>query len=1453
MRVFNVRLAAILLGIAVALGIGVLVLNRYQVHRNAAFFRDESERAEQRAKEAAQHKKAALQEESTKHAIEYLNWYVGLMPKDYKAMEHLGILMADRAQNSNPPDFQRFWIAYGKLEQTVRLDPERIDGRRRLVAMGMLAHRYQDAKDHLERFLLIDSPKDPDLLEQLAECQVGLRMFEQARESLKKAIASKPAQVTAYAKLARLLRDRLSNPKEADQWMATLVKANPKSWKAHYLRAAYLADPQVRQIDEALEAACKAKQLAPDDADVLVLVAECNLAKRKYDNARDCLAHGIKMHPSDYRMYSVMFQVEQSAGNSDKALAVLRQGLKATDQDPNLLWLMANTLVDTNKLDEARRILNELQRKEFPKPLSDFVDARMEFTQQHWKNALNRLSNSRGSMLADPRYGKYVKQIDFYLAGCYRALGDREQQEQALRRVLAVDPSYVPAKKSLAELSRQKGDYADTLKELVDLERQGKLDPAGRVQLAGLLFRSIAQQKEGPRNWKPLEQLLDAVEKALPDSPDVAVLRANIVVLRANLLEAQGKAADAQKLLLQARDKYPKQIAVWNGLVGRAIREKGEKNWEKVEKLLSDAEEAMGDCVELRLLRGQYALNRGGVNVDKQLEELADNAEQFPKEQRVRLWSGLLEGAGVVGDKKLANSLAQKIAELEPNNVEIRKRRFEQVVAAGDAVAAERALKEIEAAVGQDDAYSLWGQAILLCLQAKSSKDAGPLLEKALDYLKKARNARKDWSRVPTLEASIYEAQGQADLALQAFLEAIELGNHSPGAIQETVQLLFRSQRYAEAERLLRRVESEQGALPSRLMQVLADCLRYLKDSERSIEAARKAVPADSKNGRDLVWRGQTLSVFGWEAKKQGRSADATDLLDDAEKALRRAVDLEPKLALAWKALVQFYVLSEEPYKAEKAIQDAKTSVSPDDVPELLAECYEIAGNMDAAQRWYEEMLKKAPQDIAVVRKLIEFYRHAGKPEPAKILLQGILDGKIQASAVDAAWARREMAQFLGGSGRYPDLQKAEKLVEQNLSSPQATFADRQLLARLLANDPDPGQEAREKATEMFESLGAAATTDDRFILARLYARADNWIKAGDLLRSLVASSDKEPRYLEFYIDELLKHNEMSSARTYLDRLQKLAPNSFGTVSRRADLLFAMKQPLQAFETLKDFVDNVDAETRDRGLRIRMVAEKLAELAGRLKKPEQAALAAQGIDSAESLFRTFVKENPGQELVLAVFLGRHGKIDEALRILEESVQTCSVEQFAQACSLILQDGKATQDQMQRMNKIVQSAEARFERAPRLLMALGDLRTHQGLYAEAISVYHEIPEMAPDYASALNNVAVLQALQGLRLDESLTLVNRAMELAGRQGSMLDSRATVYIAMNSPEKAIEDMKDAIADSKTPERFFHQAQAYVLAGDNAKAKASFDEALKKGLRKELLQLPEVPAFEKLQRSLR
>lgn len=199
------------------------------------------------------------------------------------------------------------------------------------------------------------------------------------------------------------------------------------------------------------------------------------------------------------------------------------------------------------------------------------------------------------------------------------------------------------------------------------------------------------------------------------------------------------------------------------------------------------------------------------------------------------------------------------------------------------------------------------------------------------------------------------------------------------------------------------------------------------------------------------------LGVVGRRAKDQGQSAEAGELLGQAEKALRRAVELEPKLSVVWKALVQFFALSDEQDRAEATIQEVKANLPDKDLPSTLAYCYEIVKNVDTAQEQYEVMLKAAPQDIATVRLVVDFYTRSGRSQSAEALLQGILDGKTQASDVDVAWARRELARSLGVGGKYPDLQKAVNLVEQNLSGPLASVADRELLAKLTAADPRRG------------------------------------------------------------------------------------------------------------------------------------------------------------------------------------------------------------------------------------------------------------------------------------------------------------------------------------------------------------------------------------------------------------
>ena len=310
MRTLNIRLAVILLVVSVVFGVGVYLLNGYQITKNANMFLKQADTEKEQAKKAATEKNSWLRGKSLVNESQCLEWYIRLLPDNVEVRKRLGMLYAEWSHEAEPKNQARLrGRALALLEATVSMDPDpnQNDARRQLVKMALGMRRYQDAKDHLG-VLLKESPKDPELLELLAQSQLQMGNNEAAAASLRKAIESGPEQVTAYFTLASLLRSNLSQPEEADKVMKTLVEANPKSSRAHFLRGTYLN--AIGRRDEALQEAATALKLDPDDLDILGLAAVCNLVKKDFDEARRCATHGIEQHPDAVSLYLILAQIE---------------------------------------------------------------------------------------------------------------------------------------------------------------------------------------------------------------------------------------------------------------------------------------------------------------------------------------------------------------------------------------------------------------------------------------------------------------------------------------------------------------------------------------------------------------------------------------------------------------------------------------------------------------------------------------------------------------------------------------------------------------------------------------------------------------------------------------------------------------------------------------------------------------------------------------------------------------------------------------------------------------------------------------------------------------------------------------------------------------------------------------------------------------------------------------
>ena len=179
---------------------------------------------------------------------------------------------------------------------------------------------------------------------------------------------------------------------------------------------------------------------------------------------------------------------------------------------------------------------------------------------------------------------------------------------------------------------------------------------------------------------------------------------------------------------------------------------------------------------------------------------------------------------------------------------------------------------------------------------------------------------------------------------------------------------------------------------------------------------------------------------------------------------------------------------------------------------------------------------------------------------------------------------------------------------------------------------------------------------------------------------------------------------------------------------------------------------------------------------------------------------------------------------------------------------IIQGETKSKEITQRVEKLLTDAQAKFENHPAILLTLGDIRVTQDRYADAETFYRQILDKYPEHSVAMNNLAWLLSLQGKKLDEALSLINKAIERSGHLASMIDTRACVYIAQGNVEKAIKDSDEAVADAATPVRLFHQAQALNLAKQKYAASSTMQQALKAGLTKDMLQSLEIPAFDKL-----
>jgi len=1394
-RTVDLRFLAWMLAGLILFTTGAYFVNAYQVKRNASALLDQGRQAKE--------------QKELQRAARYYQRYLGFEPWNADALAEYGFTLEQMAQS--PREHLK---ASKTFDEVLLRAPDRDDVRRSQAELVMKMGLFTDAIAHYG--VLHDHARENgELLYLLAHAEERAGHHADAAKHYHEALEKNYRTIETYMQLAFLLRrhppaqagleglrhdtvgQKAGKPPSADDYAEQMVAQHRDSFRAHLALAGY--HREFGPKDKVAGDLARAQALAPSEADVLLAVAElAGTDKADREQARKPLRKGIDLYPQDTRFHLALAELELRAGNVPEADRWLREATTFPPHTTQALWALGNMLLDAEDLPHARKVLDNLRKADPASSLVKYLEGRVLFREGKWYQATQFLTEARTKLIASKDLSK---RASLFLGQCYERLGNPDLALSAYRQAVRADALWVPARLGLASAALSLNKTEAALEEYRALQ---ETVPESGLAIARLLILRNLGLAPAARDWEHVDDVLKRVERALPDSLDARVLRAEVLV-------AQKKTKDASKLLEEAPDKQRQHAAYWVARAGLAERV-GEV--QKVLPLLDDGERRVGPDIEFQLARARYWAKQDKAQASAPLAALERGLDKQPAADQLRLRRALAQAHYFLGKTTEAGRLWGQVAEAggQGNSLHVRLLLFGLALREGNDAKMRSLIAQIQDIEGPDGALWRYAEAARLVRRSEQGDRAG--LPQAKQYLVEAAKNRPNWSRVPLLQATILEQEGDSEEAIKYYQQAVRQADRPPQAIRRLVQRLYEHRRFVEADEVLRGL-SEETPISGDLVRLGAEMSLRNSDPGRALDLVQMTISAQGRDYRDLLWDGHMLA--------------AANRLPAAEQRFREATRLGGQKPESWVAFVYFLARTGQKEKAEAVLAEAQAKLPVTERLLALAQCYEALGLSEKAAAQYQAALQAAPNDGNVLRAAAHYYLGVGSAQQAESYLGQLLTEAVKSSAEDRSWARRNLALVYAIQGEVENLGKALALMEENRQLKRDTPEDQRVRGIVLALHPGKQHEAIRSLEEL--DRRHALTPDEQLVLARLYGASGNGEAARSRLLSLATANGDNPKYLAPYVRSLLRAGHAEEARHWLERLEKIDAHSVRTVELKTNVLAKLGKVEEAVAAVKAYAAGKDGRPE--------VAAALLENLGRPAARE-----------AEAAYRGLVEKSkrPENQLAYALFLGRQGRVEEALDLCERTLATAPPGAAARAAVRVLCAGKGNDGQARRVERWLTEA-LQKEPAPGLLLSLAELQDYRADYDGAAATYRRVLAKDQGNVFALNNLAWLL---GVKLDqpaEALLHINRAVERIGPQPNLLDTRALIRLRMkDGGPAAAQDLEKVIAQAPSALAYFHLAQARWAAEDRSGAASALSNARAIGLTPESLHPLELAAYREL-----
>lgn len=1367
-------------------------------------------------------------------AIGFLRRYLVFRPQDHDARGRLGVLLVRNARQPN-----EYLQAYFVLDETLRSAPKRDDLRRKALdlALQLGPDLLPDAERHLKK-LITDHPKDGELYVLFADYHLLQNQYAEAAGKLKEATDQRGDLHLAHLRRARILREKLDQQKEADGVIVDMLKQREGAFGAHLAAAAYWdTDTADRQADRA-EAVGKAVRLAPDELEVILAVADLKLSqghraflqgkseerKSALDEARTALRRGTARYAPTLQkltaeeasrlddaalgkrvlvglLYQKLAVVETQAGDLAAAEAAAREGVAAL---PESLFLLASLLdihIRQGRYEpDATGELDRLEQGGYPQASVRYQRGRILGGQGKWLEAARTIEE----VLADPRLpAEFVPPASLLLGTAYEEIGELDRRYAAYKRATAAevrDPLWLTANERLAATLVEMGQFeeASRLLETLAPRAAGANIPLARVRLAQALRRPPAE-----RQWGPVELALQAAPKGI--EKDLG--RADLEVARGDL----GKAAE---VLQAAVKEYPDAIRPQLAL---ALTEAQRKNAARAAELIATARAKFGHTADVRLAEARLIALAPGEDAAARLSHLAEGAEQLPNRDARRLLRGLAEIATAAGASEAAVALRDRTARAAPDDLGAHLARFDDAMSRKDLKTAEAVRDRIRQLDGPDGTNTRVAEAFLIIAKAHHKEPAD--LNRAGELLDAVERQRQWWHRAALAQGMLADLKQDPARAAARFKDAVVAGERRPEVVQRLLALYASLGLAREAEEVLALFSDPADVARGNELLVVDLSLRS-GNFARALDVAARAIPDSDTDPRKLLLLAQIRRAAGEPVAR-------------VEAPIRRAVELAGDRPDGWVALVRLLATSGRRDQAEAEIDRARTRLG-DREKLALAQCFEAVGRIEQARPLYEAAAEDRPDDGRTLREVLEFHLRmssTANPQDAekatKIGKQylGLRDLPVD----DKQYALDVLAQLEQGKSDYRTTRQrleAIGLLERGLPVP---LSGRETLAQLrarfqsLAREPDAKLRREAIVTAAAIDLRQPLRPEEQYLVAQLLISVGQWPEARGRLKGLTETRNPNLVHVAYYGLRVLLLDDRPNkqeARRCLELLDKGLPNAPVTLELKVRLLDAEGNLAGAVEAVKGYVGTDASRAGVGGL----LLERLG-----------------AVEPAEALYRTFAGDpkRVGGTIMLAGFLGRQGRTDQALAFIGERAGTLPPVGVAGLGTEVLYHspkvGAAEAQQVEGWIRL--AAEKGLPEADALTLR-AVVRVAEGRYDDAIRLYEAAVGKGTPDPLTMNNLGYLLAIQGGRAADGLAWVRKARDAAGPQPGILDTEAVILTATGEPQKAIELLVEATRETPDPVAFFHLAEAYSKAGDPAAAAAAMRQAVRWKIR--LIDVP-------------